>query len=439
MDVATFERWLADRVESDKEMDELLFTPGLLLSSTENEAEEKLEQIRSRKHGGSRLGRAPNLFHEHALGHAQLWQDYFAEDCIYPPSLFRRRFRMRRELYNRIHSKIVQQHQFFQQRPDAVGRPGLSSHQKMTTALRILCYGTAADAADEYVRIGESTAINAFKEFVEAVVLSFGEEYLREPTPADIKKHMEINRRRGFPGMFGSLDCSHWIWKNCPMGEQGIYLDKDGTKSLVLEAVATGDLWIWHSFIGMPGSNNDINAVDRSPLVVNLLQGAMPDVEYVVNGNSYRMFYLLCDGIYPGYTIFMKTISNPQGLKRKWFAQRQESVRKDIERAFGVLQARFYMVRQPSRWWSKDLMLMIWKAAILLRDMILEDEAEDPTLNQDYLQEDAPVAWQPRCRPRLDVATLGTQMILIADSQKHFELKEDLIEHLWSIRGNQDG
>jgi hypothetical protein len=28
----------------------------------------------------------------------------------------------------------------------------------------------------------------------------------------------------------------------------------------------------------------------------------------------------------------------PQGDKRKWFAQHQEGARKDIERAFGVLQ-----------------------------------------------------------------------------------------------------
>jgi hypothetical protein len=87
----------------------------------------------------------------------------------------------------------------------------------MTAALRILCYGNSADSIDEFVRIGKSTAISAFKHFVFAIVTTFGEEFLRQPNEADIKKHMEINKNRGFVGMFGSLDCTHWVWKNCPV------------------------------------------------------------------------------------------------------------------------------------------------------------------------------------------------------------------------------
>jgi hypothetical protein len=31
--------------------------------------------------------------------------------------------------------------------------------------------------------------------------------------------------------------------------------------TIILEAVASQDLWIWHAFFGMPGSLNDINAL----------------------------------------------------------------------------------------------------------------------------------------------------------------------------------
>lgn len=41
----------------------------------------------------------------------------------------------------------------------------------------------------------------------------------------------------------------------------------------------------------------------------------------------------------------MKSIQLPQGNKRKYFAKAQQSVRKDVEQAFGVLQARFAIVR----------------------------------------------------------------------------------------------
>ena len=79
-----------------------------------------------------------------------------------------------------------------------------------------------------------------------------------------------------------------------------------------MEAVAGHDLCIWHAYIGIPGSNNDINIVNRSPLMRKLLKGVAPHVQFVANGNQYSMSYLLVDGIYPNWLIFMKTISQPK-------------------------------------------------------------------------------------------------------------------------------
>lgn len=61
------------------------------------------------------------------------------------------------------------------------------------------------------------------------------------------------------------------------------------------------------------------------------------------------MGYYLADGIYPEWSTLVKTIPAPRGNKNKYFAQQQERVRKDVERAFGVLQARFAIVRGPAR------------------------------------------------------------------------------------------
>ncbi|XP_047965191.1 uncharacterized protein LOC125209646 [Salvia hispanica] len=44
-----------------------------------------------------------------------------------------------------------------------------------------------------------------------------------------------------------------------------------------------------------------------------------------------------------------KTIRCPIGDSRKYFARAQESARKDVERAFGVLQSRFALVKGPTR------------------------------------------------------------------------------------------
>ena len=81
-------------------------------------------------------------------------------------------------------------------------------------------------------------------------------------------------------------------------------------------------------------------------------QGKTPSVNFCVNQRSYDMTYYLADGIYPSYPTFVKSIRLPQSEPDKLFAKYQEGCRKDIERAFGVLHARFKIIRVPARLWE---------------------------------------------------------------------------------------
>ena len=58
---------------------------------------------------------------------------------------------------------VVAVDDYFEQKVDALGLPGLSTLQKCVAAHRMLCYSLPADAVEEYVRIGESTALLSFK------------------------------------------------------------------------------------------------------------------------------------------------------------------------------------------------------------------------------------------------------------------------------------
>ncbi|XP_017249025.1 uncharacterized protein LOC108219935 [Daucus carota subsp. sativus] len=203
---------------------------------------------------------------------------------------------------------------------------------------------TAADAVDDYVRIGESMVIESLKRFVKAIVEVFAAEYLRRPNAEDASRLMAETERRGFLGMLGSIDYMHWKWKNFPTAWQG--------------------------------SLNDINVLDRSHLFEDLAEGRDPKVKDTINGNEYNMGYYLADGTYPSWPTFVKTIPRPQGNKRKFFASAQESMRKDVERAFGVLQSRFEMVHGPSRFWDVSTMKYIMTSCIILYNKIIDDKRD---------------------------------------------------------------
>ncbi|XP_021731332.1 uncharacterized protein LOC110698242 [Chenopodium quinoa] len=334
-------------------------------------------------------------------GHARLYDDYFAEVPVYPSSLFRRRFRMRKHVFERLLNVVTQHDPWFQQRRDAAGRLGLSPLQKCTAAVRQLAYGCASDACDEYVRISEATSRLALQKFIEGVINLFGDQYLRRPNIADMERLLRIGEERGFPGMIGSIDCMHWEWKNCPHAWKGQYQGREGVATLILEAVADRDIWIWHSFFGMPGSCNDINVLHRSPVFEDVLEGRTPPVNF-------------------------------------------EAARKDVERAFGVLQARFAIIKKPSLAWDTDILHNIMLACIIIHNIIVEDEREtyQNNVNTNEFMNAGGNANEDTTEYRTDrIVDIGlylSRRTEIEDQQTHLQLKNDLVEHIWNKFGNNE-
>ncbi|XP_062115910.1 uncharacterized protein LOC133830029 [Humulus lupulus] len=294
----------------------------------------------------------------------------------------------------------------------------------------MLAYGVPADATDEYIKIGESTALESLKRFCHVVVEVFGTHYLRSPNDDDVARLLHIGESRGFPGMLGSLDCMHWKWKNCPAAWGGQYAGCSGSLTIIVEVVADYDLWIWHAYFGLPGSNNDINVLEASHLSVDLAVGISPPANYVIKGKEYNMGYYLADGIYLKWSTIVQTIREPLGPKKQLFSRKQEACGKDVERAFGVLQSRFSIVAGSSRLWNKRILHDIMTSCIIMHNMIIEDE-------RDF---NAPI------EERLEVPNPEVEMVgnddarfqeflarhrKIKDKDTHIALRNALIEHLW--------
>nr|XP_043625904.1 protein ALP1-like [Erigeron canadensis] len=266
--------------------------------------------------------------------YARLVRLYFAERPVFGARDFRRRYRMSKRLFLKITNDLEERYPYFQQRMDARGKLGFMPIHKTTSALRQLAYGCSVDLFDE---------------------------------------HLEMSLH-GFPGMIGSIDCMHWPWEMCPTAWHGSHTRGDvGRPSLMLQAVASTDLWIWNAYFGQQGSNNDINVFEASPVLEEIISGLAPTAGFYAN-NNYKAGYYLTDDIYPEYSTFVKTFTDPIDEKRKYFKKKQESARKDIERAFGVLKKRWKVISFPSLFWDKQRMHDVIYACITLHNMILEDE-----------------------------------------------------------------
>ncbi|XP_068304378.1 uncharacterized protein [Pyrus communis] len=229
---------------------------------------------------------------DRAMMHANLMNNYFNPNSVYTEEDFRRRFRMRRNVFKRLLCDVQQVNPYFN-------------------------------------KCGTEQAFLVYKE-----------EYLHEPNQEDLNQLLRKAEDRGFPSMKGSLDCMRWDWKNCLTRWQGGFSGRLRKPTVVSEAVASYDTWIWHAFFGVLGFQNDITVLKHSPLFNRLMKVKAPQLDYYINDRQYNMRYYLANVIYPKWATLVQAIPNPRNDAEKLFTLHQEAYQKDVERAFSILQAR---------------------------------------------------------------------------------------------------
>ena len=70
-------------------------------------------------------------------------------------------------------------------------------------------------------------------------------------------------------------------------------------------------------------------------------------VPYKIGSEIFEKCFILVDGIYPEYGRFAKGYKQPITENEKKYTKWQEGARKEIERAFAILQSKFQFVCRP--------------------------------------------------------------------------------------------
>ena len=391
---------------------------------------------------------------------------------------FHRRFRMGPILFLKLLHEIsdpVDGHTAFIKGKDVTGEEGSSALQKMVAVFRMLAYGVAFDAVHEYTGVTRTVARECLYGFCDWIDARYGGTYLGVWTPEAIKTEMDINEKRGFAGMLGSIDCTHWSWKNCPYPWQGQFQDRNGNRSVIAEAVAGHDLYFWHVFLGCPGSLNDLTVLGTSSLASTYMESGAATANFEVGGTVYEGAYFLADGIYPSYAYLMKTIPGPRTKKEKHFAKKQEGVRKDVERAFGRLLSKWHILNVAARSWFLENVKKIWRACFILHNMTIRDNdgsgnstdkeavrAKQQEIEQERLRNKVPMARSAEedvgqgeaslqvVMSRIDAQSGGMAMGIdesewekvlerlgrMQDVGVHMELQEKTVDRLWDMKGD---
>ncbi|KAL7611013.1 hypothetical protein Lser_V15G11632 [Lactuca serriola] len=261
--------------------------------------------------------------------------------------------------------------------------------------------GESPDTMDDYMRISERTARESLYTLSRGVAETFGDVYLRKPSLHDLQElYAAHEERHGFLGMIGSIDCTHWKWKNCPVA------------------------WKWQYTSGHHGSPS------LSPIFDDLLNGKASDAPFTVNGNEYKYGYYLTDEIYPQYSTFVKAFRRPVEERDNFFKRRQERARKDVERAFGVLKAKWHIVEHTARPLDLETLRYIMYACIIMHNMVVEDKGRN--IAHYMPTEPRHVQFQPGTTDYLH------RVVDIQDANKHRQLREGLTDYIFYGNNNDN-
>lgn len=203
-------------------------------------------------------------------------------------------------------------------------------------------------------------------------------------TKEDIAKAMGPYSILGLIGAICSMDVTHFRWDRCPYTLHNLYKGKEGYPTVAVEMACTHDKRFIHCMDGAYGSLND-KAIVRFDMLSELLKtkSAFPGVEFEVRTNStggrekIKGPYAIVDGGYHKWRHLMSASRLISDADFVAWRERLESIRKDIECAFGILKGRWRVLKLPMRLHTKEQIDNIVKTCVGLHNMLHDWDDRD--------------------------------------------------------------
>eukprot|EP00039_Didymoeca_costata_P022603 m.347025 g.347025 ORF g.347025 m.347025 type:complete len:472 (-) comp31172_c0_seq1:86-1501(-) len=328
-------------------------------------------QINTNRTGGSRMGRKRK---RETLEESR-WPQYYLNDSVdneYRRSgqEFRAMFGVPKPVFDELLAAVYDD---LRVGKDAVGKEGMSPELAVLVTLRICRTSDACGQMKEHVGFSEDTIRIRFRCVVRSALEKLKTKYLPCLADEDVDREVEQNAKQGFPGCAGRMDVMKVVWGKCPLYAHGV--KRGGAKekvSVACAAVAYSDLSCGSLHFAY-GANNDVNSLWTDAAYQKILSGQWGHQPFQVSEKTFKVLYFTVDCIYPKVPFFVRDLKKPVTKAEEGFARAIKAHHGLVERMFGIIQARFKIVRQGVRveYHDYEFVKEIIEFCFMLHNMII--------------------------------------------------------------------
>ncbi|MCO5569863.1 hypothetical protein L7F22_023577 [Adiantum nelumboides] len=270
--------------------------------------------------------------HEHrqAWAYPRLCQMLHAG--AYHANMFKWRLRVSKETFHYLCGSLAP----FMQKKTTNFRAAVSIEDRVAIALSRLATGDGLMGLDDTYGCAKSTCCGIVLDFCKAIVTSgLRNMYIRWPSQfrlATLAREFEV--ARGIPFVVGAIDGFH-IPIIAPRDNHVDYFNRKGFHSILLQLTIAANCSIWNYDVGWAGSGHDSLNFSRSDIGQACARGELGS------------YCLVGDCAYPARPYMLVPFKGcKEGLSRLKYYWNfiQSSTKMPVERAFGMLKARFHIL-----------------------------------------------------------------------------------------------
>lgn len=321
--------------------------------------------LKTRKRPEPRVGdlHSTNLLDRwrHGSFTAPWWKQFFCNAAVWEQDTwwyfeFRKKFRVPPCIYRELKAETSCDKRFADSGSPACskqkGPPRASLDMKMVASLRILATGCQFDAFEEAAGLDKETLRRFFHDWMQHLAVNVAPLHIKLPEGEELRSCAEVYRKLGFPGAIMSTDATHVPWDRVPCTQHANHTGKEKFPSLVWNAHVTHDRQFRHVAQAQPGARNDKTLAHYDWLMQSIKGGLFGEETFNLYDSDgipqqHKGFYLICDGGYHMWRCLQFPLKYAQDIWARRWSKRLESVRKDVECAFGILKQRFRILKIP--------------------------------------------------------------------------------------------